>query len=326
MPTLSVVLLTYNHAQWIEQTLESVLEQKTTFAYEVIVTEDCSTDGTREIVLDWERRDERVRALLSPVNMNDLEVVLRAFRDARGDYIAFVEGDDYWTSPRKLELQVDFLERHPECSSCFHNVQILEADGTFARTSYYREPEKTRLSIDDVLMANTIPTCSVVFRRSVADHLPSWYRELPVGDWTLHLAAAQQGEIAYIDETMGVYRRHGAGAWSGRNVVQQAELCLEWRARVDERTGGRYSRIVQRGQAREHRRLARVFSETGQLGPARTEYRRFVTSRLRGLRGVSAGELQLGLRVYTPRIVRAGDAARARLRQTARTLLRRAPT
>jgi glycosyltransferase involved in cell wall biosynthesis len=322
-PKLSVVVLTYNHAQWIEQTLRSVLEQETTFAYEVVVTEDCSTDGTREIVLDWERRDERVKTLLSPVNMNDLEVLLRGFRAARGDYIALVEGDDYWTSPRKLELQIDFLERHPECSSCFHNARILTADGTFSEMPYYRTPEKTRLTTEDILMANNIPTCSVVFRKSVADALPAWYRELPVGDSTLHLTAAMLGEVAYIDETLAVYRRHGGGAWSGRDVVQQAHLSLEWRALVDEKTEGRFTRVVRRGQAREYRRLARIYSERGQAALARANYRRFVASRLLGLRAVNAAEVRLGLQVFAPRVVRASDAARGHLRRTARTLLRR---
>jgi glycosyltransferase involved in cell wall biosynthesis len=286
-PKVSVVVLTYNHAPFIEETMSSVLSQKTTFPYEVIVTEDCSTDGTREKVEEIAARDHRVRLLLSPENMNDPEVELRAFRAARGDYIAFVEGDDYWTSAEKLEHQVAFLDANTDCASSFHNARILQPDGEFAARPYCAPGQKARLTAGDIVVANVIPTCTVMFRRGVVATIPDWYRDMPVGDSTLHVVCALQGQIGYIDDVMAVYRRHAGGKWSNRDVIAQSELSIDWRAKIDRATGGRYRRAVRRGHARDYRRLARVYAEQGAKDRARRELARCLAYRL------GAGELPL---------------------------------
>ena len=102
----TVLLVTYNHSAYIRQAVESVLAQEADFEWEVLITEDCSTDGTREIVQEYaDRHPERIRLLLSKLNQNDNEVVSRGIDAARGTYLALLDGDDYWLGPRKLELQ-----------------------------------------------------------------------------------------------------------------------------------------------------------------------------------------------------------------------------
>jgi glycosyltransferase involved in cell wall biosynthesis len=312
-PKVSVVVLTYNHAPFIEQTMSSVLSQKTTFPYEVIVTEDCSTDGTREKVEEIAARDPRVRLLLSPENMNDPEVELRAFRAVRGDYIAFVEGDDYWTSPDKLERQAAFLDANGECASCFHNAQILQADGTFDAALYCQPGQKSRLTAQDVVVSNVIPTCSIMFRRRVVASVPDWYREMPVSDSTLHVLSGVQGQIGYIDEVMAVYRRHAGGVWSSRDVVAQSELSIDWRSRIDRATDGRYRRAVRRGHARDHRRLARVYAERGERSRARRELARCLAYRLGAWELPLPDERGLAFALYAPWLGRLIGRVRGRL-------------
>ena len=123
---VSVLVMTYNHEKFIRQALDSVLMQETNFEYEILISEDCSTDRTRAIVLEFQQaHPEKVQLLLSTQNIHSNEIVVRGIRAAQGEYIALLDGDDYWTSPLKLQKQVDFLDSHPECSMCFHNARIF---------------------------------------------------------------------------------------------------------------------------------------------------------------------------------------------------------
>src|ERR1035438_4784180 len=118
---VSVLIITYNHEKYIAQAIESVLMQKTDFRYELIIGEDCSTDGTGEIVREYGRkRPEIVHAPLRERNIGARRNFRRIFAAARGKYIALLEGDDYWTSPQKLQAQADLLDAHPETSLCGH--------------------------------------------------------------------------------------------------------------------------------------------------------------------------------------------------------------
>src|SRR5512133_148878 len=121
MIKVSVLVMTYNHEKFIQQALDSVAMQATNFDYEILISEDCSTDRTREIVLEFQKEHpDKVRLLLSKTNVHSNQVVVRGIRAAQGQYLAMLDGDDYWTSPTKLQKQADFLDGHPECSLCFH--------------------------------------------------------------------------------------------------------------------------------------------------------------------------------------------------------------
>ena len=99
-----MIIPTYNHERFIAQALESVIAQRTDFDFEIIVSEDCSTDSTRQIILDWKARyPDRIRLILSDRNVHSNEVVARAFRAARGTYVALLDGDDFWTYSKKLQ-------------------------------------------------------------------------------------------------------------------------------------------------------------------------------------------------------------------------------
>lgn len=116
---VTVLVITYNHARFIETAIESVMAQETDFEFEVVISEDCSTDGTREVVQRLAAaHPDRIRTLLSDRNLNDNSVVRRGVEAAQGRYLALLDGDDFWTSKHKLQRQVDFLEGRPDCSAC----------------------------------------------------------------------------------------------------------------------------------------------------------------------------------------------------------------
>ena len=220
---VSVVLLTYNHERFIAQAIEGVLAQEDV-AFELVVTEDCSTDRTREIVREYAARfPGRVRALLAPRNGGMNLTLARGIEAARGRYVALLDGDDYWTSPQKLRRQVDFLDAHPECAICFHNVMVVYEDGTAPHPFHVARPThrvsrpvpKPVSTLADVAPGNFLQTCSVVFRRGLFGAFPPWYTGLVVGDWPLHVLNAEHGDIGYLDEVLAAYRVHPGGVWSG---------------------------------------------------------------------------------------------------------------
>ena len=125
---VTVVIATYNHVQFIAAAIDSVLAQGTQFPFEIIISEDASTDGTRAIVENYAARfPDRIRLMLSEKNLHSTETIARGIRAARGEYVALLDGDDCWLKADKLQRQADFLSGNPDCAAHFFNAWI--ADG-----------------------------------------------------------------------------------------------------------------------------------------------------------------------------------------------------
>ena len=236
---LSVLVMTYNHIRFIGQALDSALAQRTDFPYEILVSEDCSTDGTREAVIERAAREpDRIRLLLSTVNLRSNAVVSRGIAAARGTYVAFLDGDDYWTDPRKLQKQVDFLRAHPECPMCFHNARVEYEDGR--RPPHPGRPKTSRAFPVSRTSgwAISCPMCSTVFRRAAIADVPEWYESLfPITDWPLHIIAARQGPLGYLAEVMGVYRQHAGGLYSAHSEEEKQRKTLEFHRAMNANLG-----------------------------------------------------------------------------------------
>jgi glycosyltransferase involved in cell wall biosynthesis len=220
---VSVAMLTYNHERYIAQAIESVLAQRGV-EFELGISEDCSTDRTREIVDEYAaRHPDRIRVLPPEPNLGMTRAFVRGLEAATGRYVALLDGDDYWTSPDKLRIQADYLDAHPECAICFHNVTVRYEDGSVEPHPFHTPEPRQYLSrvmprpvstLADVVRGNFIQTCSVMFRRGLFDAFPSWFTDLAVADWPLHVLNAEHGDIGYIDADMAVYRVHAGGVWS----------------------------------------------------------------------------------------------------------------
>jgi glycosyltransferase involved in cell wall biosynthesis len=240
---VSVLIITYNHANFITQALDSVLMQKVNFDYEILISEDCSTDGTRDIIVEFHKKHpNRVRLLLSEHNLNNNEIIVRGIQAAQGQYIALLDGDDYWTSSHKLQNQADFLDNHRECAICFHAVTEFYENGD-------QEPrifrgEKKISTLEDLLETNFIQTCSVMFRRGLFNTFPEWFYTSAIGDWELHILNAQHGKIGYIDEVMGVYRRHSGGVYTSSSRIHRLQSRIRMYKNVNSHLSFKYDEIV----------------------------------------------------------------------------------
>jgi glycosyltransferase involved in cell wall biosynthesis len=206
---VTVLVITYNHVRFIRQALESVLAQQTDCDFEVLISEDCSTDGTREIVLDYAAaHPDKIYLLLSTANLHDNFVAERGIAAARGEYIAFLDGDDYWSSPHKLQKQVEFMELHPEYVMSFHQVELVDVEGR-RLPNQKRHISQVTWSLRDYLVdCSPVETGSVLLRRKGLHPLPAWYRASPIGDFPLWVLRLQDGLAGYLDETLGAYRIH----------------------------------------------------------------------------------------------------------------------
>lgn len=262
---VSVVVCTYNHEPFIDRALAGVLDQSTAFDYEIVISEDCSTDATRDIVRRCrDENPDRIRLLLSAHNLRSNEVVARGFRAAVGDYVALLDGDDYWTSPHKLQRQADFLDEHPECALCFHDAELVDDAGkTLEGRRWTAASQKPRSTLEDIWFGNFIATCSTMFRKSALSEIPDWYAEFfPITDWPLYILCAEHGDIGYIPDVMGAYRLHDGGLYSPLTAAEKLRATDRFYRRMNERTEYRHDSVARRAHRRffldwAHEHLAR---------------------------------------------------------------------
>jgi glycosyltransferase involved in cell wall biosynthesis len=306
---VSVVVVTYNHARFIAQALDSVLAQETNFSYEVIISEDCSTDRTRDIVLEYQRNyPGRIRLLLSQQNLNTNYVLTRGIDHARGLYIALLDGDDYWTSPRKLQKQADFLDQHSDCAICFHDALSFNEKGAPEPKCYVPGNQKPMATLKDLLVVDFIPTAAVMFRRGLYASLPAWYDSLSVGDWPLHIINAQYGRIGYIPETMSAYRIHDGGIWTGRSRVKRLLSMIEMYEALADYLSCRYRPLIRRLLIRRYQNLAEEYERIGEVVQARTWARKFAKQELFHDRNCYKSAIGMLLRLHWPAFHKCANA------------------
>lgn len=212
----SVLIITYNHEPFIEQAVQSALMQETPFDFEIVIGEDCSTDRTREIVLGLQKRfPEQIRLLLPNSNLGANANFVQTLKACQGEYIALLEGDDYWTCSHKLCSQVSLLEARPDLSLCTHEALSVWPDGRAEGfVASRRVPIKDIYTLDDVVQRHFLPTASMVMRASSLWPLPPHLNAIPAVDWLLHVMLARAGKIAFINELWSVYRIHEGGLTS----------------------------------------------------------------------------------------------------------------
>jgi glycosyltransferase involved in cell wall biosynthesis len=261
-------MVTYNHEKFIGQAIESVLMQKTAFSYELVIGEDCSPDRTRAIVTEFHRRHPSViRPLLRDHNLGGIDNYVETLRACKGQYVAILDGDDYWTSPDKLQKQVDFLDSHPGYAICYHDVLGFYEDG-----SLEPRPLSPRLkhisTLADLLLVSP-PSCSVMYRRGLFSDFPDWFCTLEIGDWPLHIMNARHGRIGYIDEVMAARRKHGGGVYSSVGKLARLKAKVQVYDCLDGYLGSRYRGIVRGMRSRCYHRMALESERVGEAAKAR---------------------------------------------------------
>lgn len=243
-PKVSVSLTTYNQERYIATAIESVLAQQTDFPFEVVLADDRSTDGTGDICREYQRRYPGiVRLVHREKNLGAVPNYLETFKACVGEYVAFLEGDDYWTDPNKLQKQVAFLDANPEYAICCHNVIAVDDQGV-SRGGLLRNVSETT-TVKDLCRGDYISTPSCMVRNHLLDELPSWIYALPGCDWALDLLHAEKGKIQFFPETMAAYRIHTEGIWSGKCSKDKLRETLEVTQTINRRLDYRHAKDFQ---------------------------------------------------------------------------------
>ena len=270
---VSVLITTYNQEAFITQAIESVLMQEVNFDYEIVIGEDYSTDHTREILIALQQKHpNKIRLLLHEKKLEGLPGKLNfvaTLTACEGEYVALLDGDDYWINVHKLQKQVDLLESHPECAICFHNVGPLDDDGRRGPGTLCPPDQKDISTLEGLLSRNIIPACSVLFRRGLFDRLPDWYFTTAMGDWPLHILNAQHGSIAYINKVMATYRVHAGGFSPSKRPSRQLLGMIEMLDHVDRHLDFSFQDLIRATKARLYYQLAVIYRDRGHLLHAR---------------------------------------------------------
>lgn len=269
MADVSVWITTYNHEQFIAQAIESVLMQQTTFTYELIIGEDCSTDGTRAIVLGYKARyPDKIKLLLPETNLGMIPMTKASYALCTGSYIAWLDGDDYWTDPNKLQQQVDFLETNPTFAFCFHRVMLLDQitrSQIESSDPEYKESDNTLVTKHFIHMHNPVYALSVVHRNVLGNPVPTWLFSLPYPDWGFYLALSQHGASKYMPQPMGVYRIHKGGAYSGQTFRYNANQIINFFTLVKSALGKEFDGEIDGVLRYYHSKLFRIYLQEGML-------------------------------------------------------------
>ena len=221
-PLVSVIALSYYHENYLHTALDSILDQKTNFPFEVLVHDDASPDGSADIIREYAAAyPEIIKPIFQRENQysNGPEYILQAFLPRiKGKYIAYLECDDYWTDPHKLQEQVDFLEEHPSFLAVAHNCTVIDRDGNPNGEQYpeCKDPEYTREHFFNNILAGQL--CTFVMRDILTKHPGDHhlFYKLPSGpfDRAFNLTLLFSGRVACIQKSMSAYRHVTSGGMS----------------------------------------------------------------------------------------------------------------
>ena len=220
-PLVSISCITYNHENFITEALDSFLMQETDFPFEVLVHDDCSTDNTANIIREYEKKYPNIiKPIYQKENQYSKGIKVGAtfnFPRAKGEYIALCEGDDYWTDPEKLQIQLDLMLENPECYLSFHPADEV-TEGKLSGRVFADHDSKNRV-FTDIEMIRGIdnvfcPTASMVFYRGVMSPIPEFFATAPVGDNFMQFLGSLHGGALFIAKKMSIYRTGHPGAWS----------------------------------------------------------------------------------------------------------------
>jgi glycosyltransferase involved in cell wall biosynthesis len=211
-PVVSVLMLAFNHERYIRDALEGVMMQRCRFDFELLVGEDASTDSTRAICIEYQRKYPlTIRLVTADRNVGMHDNFFRLLGRARGRHIALCEGDDYWTAPDKLELQVAYLEENPSCAFVFHNAAIRSGSEKQLSGQILRHGPAA-VSIRTIVEKDWfVPTASMVFNNRHLSPFPAQARNYPSADLATQILLAANGTVHYIPRIMSVYRRIETG-------------------------------------------------------------------------------------------------------------------
>ncbi|MBR1730247.1 MAG: glycosyltransferase family 2 protein [Selenomonadaceae bacterium] len=249
-PLVSVACMAYNHEKYIKNTLDGFVMQETNFPFEVIINDDASTDGTADIIREYEAKYPHIiKAIYQTENQysqKNWPYRNIIFPKTKGKYIAFCEGDDFWTHKHKLQKQADYMESHPECPCVFHAVNVMVKE-KIARINTKGNVERD-FTANDVIRngGDFIPSPAIFYKRELYDHWPKFREVANTGDYPLQIWLALNGNVHYLPEVMATYRFMSEGSWSQKVMTDPKFLsnhcfaAIKWLTQLNIDTQGKY--------------------------------------------------------------------------------------
>jgi len=221
-PMISICCTAYNHEKYIAEAIESLLMQKTSYPFEILVHDDASTDNTAKVIKKYEKDfPELIKPIYQTENQysknNHVGYFFNTLR-AKGKYMAICEGDDYWTDPLKLQKQVDYLEANPQCSLCTHAARRIARDKKVVGYIKHGNNDQNFTTVDVIRHGGggLFATNSMVYPRKLVQNMPDFYHHSPVGDFPLMLYLSLQGDMHYMAQCMSDYRVATENSWTSR--------------------------------------------------------------------------------------------------------------
>lgn len=255
---VSVWCRTYNHVNYIKDALDGLVSQQTDFIYKVIVFDDASTDGTSDIVRAYaEKYPEIIHAIIAKENIYHHPDTKKIIADIwkqhlTGKYMAFCEGDDFWIDNNKLQMQVDYMETHPECTMHMHNALWLNCrNGAMKAGNPYKGKDEWDITAEELIMQyNGYPSTASFLFKSEQINKPQFFAEVHASDYTTILYALATGSVHYSSRIMSVYRVFAAGSYAVRMQQNNGlKICFYLRMllfffKYDEYTNYKYHKWI----------------------------------------------------------------------------------
>jgi len=309
-PLVSVSIITYNQEAYIAEAIESVLCQKTSFPFELVIGEDCSTDRTPEIVESYRARYPHIiRVLPNEGRLGASKNGVRTFMACRGDYIAFLDGDDYWTCEEKLERQVEIMKGDASLTGVFGQTQIVTRDGK--PTSRFTPDDNAPLywGLRDLVSSQPYHPAALMVRNPRWTSWPDWLGDAYNLDWALPVEIAKSGPFYYLALPVAVYRVTGEGVWTGLPAIERLEGRLRTYTLAKRELPIRCLWAIRNQLQRDHLDACWCSYKAGAIAKAKHHYWQYLLN----LRSIQLKhDLYVGLVLYAPRLVRAYYRLRGR--------------
>lgn len=220
---VSVAMVAYNHEKFLAQALDSVLAQQVDFDYEIVLGEDCSTDNTRDIARQYQAdHPDRIRLILREKNVGAWQNNEEVLDACRGEYIAFLEGDDFWIHPEKLRRQTAYMDAHPNCAVSGHRVRVWPSDEpeSAPRENWTICPPEMPavLPFNYLIKHYMLYTAATMIRSKFRRPLPDWSQHVLNGDFVRDLLSSAGHDVGFLNDVMATYRVHSGGFWNGKTA------------------------------------------------------------------------------------------------------------
>ncbi len=261
---VSVICNAYNHGKYIKDALEGFVTQQTTFPFEILVHDDASTDDTADIIREYEAKyPELIKPIYQTENQYSKKInINKAYQVSRaqGKYIAFCEGDDYWTDPMKLQKQFDFMEANPEyalctCSTDWYNMRSGVVENKC------RVEKDMDVSLEEIILekhGRIFQYASYFLKKEIFCEFPEWRSKFPIGDYPIAIHCALSGKVRMLSDCMSVYRYYSEGSWTARmdgdeHRMKITNRMLEGFKALNEATEYKYKDVItQRANVHEY--------------------------------------------------------------------------